>query len=398
MSQYLLMSKEKAAKIVKNHFNLNGDLIVEEISGGNMNVIFRVTNNKGFSTIVKHSPPYIRCIGEEWPLTQNRIITEYYSLDDFASINPKHVVKIYALNRGENVILMEYLEGYVPWREFLIHNKNENNFSTEIGKFMGDVYSRYFYLNLCQDERKKIISKYESQVMCDITSSVFFDYPYYDNENNMFDINLINKVNDIYNDNNLKEKVAKLKCKFYNKKQSLLHGDLHTGSIMVKPFNNIKVIDSEFSFYGPIGFDIGSLFGNFLLNYCAHLSSSNFIAEKRLSYLSDTWNSFVSIFTKKLEDTLPNEILCEFINEIWTDSLGYAGTEMIRRTVGISHVDDIEFIASEDERIAAQINSLIIGKYLILNANQLSINDLGYHIKSIATADNHNAFAKKSAI
>ncbi len=68
---------------------------------------------------------------------------------------------------------MEYLEGYVPWREFLIHNKNENNFSTEIGKFMGDVYSRYFYLNLCQDERKKIISKYESQVMCDITSSVF---------------------------------------------------------------------------------------------------------------------------------------------------------------------------------------------------------------------------------
>ncbi|RCR54964.1 hypothetical protein, partial [Vibrio harveyi] len=137
MSQYLLMSKEKAAKIVKNHFNLNGDLIVEEISGGNMNVIFRVTNNKGFSTIVKHSPPYIRCIGEEWPLTQNRIITEYYSLDDFASINPKHVVKIYALNRDENVILMEYLEGYVPWREFLIHNKNENNFSTEIGKFMG---------------------------------------------------------------------------------------------------------------------------------------------------------------------------------------------------------------------------------------------------------------------
>ncbi|GBL00075.1 methylthioribose kinase [Vibrio harveyi] len=398
MSQYLLMSKEKAAKIVKNHFNLNGDLIVEEISGGNMNVIFRVTNNKGFSTIVKHSPPYIRCIGEEWPLTQNRIITEYYSLDDFASINPKHVVKIYALNRDENVILMEYLEGYIPWREFLIHNKNENNFSTEIGKFMGDVYSRYFYLNLYQDERKKIISKYESQVMCDITSSVFFDYPYYDNENNMFDRNLINKVNDIYNDNNLKEKVAKLKCKFYNKKQSLLHGDLHTGSIMVKPFNNIKVIDSEFSFYGPIGFDIGSLFGNFLLNYCAHLSSSNFIAEKRLSYLSDTWNSFVSIFTKKLEDTLPNEILCEFINEIWTDSLGYAGTEMIRRTVGISHVDDIEFIASEDERITAQINSLIIGKYLILNANQLSINDLGYHIKSIATADNHNAFAKKSAI
>ncbi|WP_188052783.1 S-methyl-5-thioribose kinase [Vibrio harveyi] len=398
MSQYLLMSKEKAAKIVKNHFNLNDDLIVEEISGGNMNVIFRVTNNKGFSTIVKHSPPYIRCIGEEWPLTQNRIITEYYSLDDFASINPKHVVKIYALNRDENVILMEYLEGYVPWREFLIHNKNENNFSTEIGKFMGDVYSRYFYLNLYQDERKKIISKYESQVMCDITSSVFFDYPYYDNENNMFDRNLINKVNDIYNDNNLKEKVAKLKCKFYNKKQSLLHGDLHTGSIMVKPFNNIKVIDSEFSFYGPIGFDIGSLFGNFLLNYCAHLSSSNFIAEKRLSYLSDTWNSFVSIFTKKLEDTLPNEILCEFINEIWTDSLGYAGTEMIRRTVGISHVDDIEFIASEDERITAQINSLIIGKYLILNANQLSINDLGYHIKSIATADNHNAFAKKPAI
>ena len=48
--------------------------------------------------------------------------------------------------------------------------------------------------------------------------------------------------------------------------QSLLHGDLHTGSIMVSK-NETKIIDPEFAFYGPMGFDIGALIANLLMNY-----------------------------------------------------------------------------------------------------------------------------------
>ena len=49
-----------------------------------------------------------------------------------------------------------------------------------------------------------------------------------------------------------------------NQAEALLHGDLHTGSVMVTE-TDTRVIDPEFAFYGPMGFDLGVLIGNFLL-------------------------------------------------------------------------------------------------------------------------------------
>jgi 5-methylthioribose kinase len=46
--------------------------------------------------------------------------------------------------------------------------------------------------------------------------------------------------------------------------QALLHGDLHSGSLMATP-ESMFVIDAEFAFYGPMGFDVGLLLGNLLL-------------------------------------------------------------------------------------------------------------------------------------
>ena len=46
--------------------------------------------------------------------------------------------------------------------------------------------------------------------------------------------------------------------------EALIHGDLHTGSIMVNQ-DETKVIDPEFAFYGPMGFDVGLLLANFFL-------------------------------------------------------------------------------------------------------------------------------------
>ena len=58
----------------------------------------------------------------------------------------------------------------------------------------------------------------------------------------------------------MKLEVAKLKEGFLTHAQALIHGDLHTGSIMVTE-EDTKVIDPEFAFYGPIGFDIGAVIG-----------------------------------------------------------------------------------------------------------------------------------------
>ena len=57
-------------------------------------------------------------------------------------------------------------------------------------------------------------------------------------------------------------------CRFCERAQALIHGDLHTGSMMVT-VDSTQVIDPEFGFYGPMGFDIGAFLGNLILAFFA---------------------------------------------------------------------------------------------------------------------------------
>ncbi len=43
--------------------------------------------------------------------------------------------------------------------------------------------------------------------------------------------------------------------------EALIHGDLHTGSVMVGGGRTVA-IDPEFAFYGPVGFDLGAIWAN----------------------------------------------------------------------------------------------------------------------------------------
>ncbi len=70
-------------------------------------------------------------------------------------------------------------------------------------------------------------------------------------------------------DSALRAAVARLGHRFFLTQQdALLHGDLHTGSVMVSD-NDTRVIDPEFAVYGPVGFDTGAFLANLLMAYFA---------------------------------------------------------------------------------------------------------------------------------
>ena len=56
--------------------------------------------------------------------------------------------------------------------------------------------------------------------------------------------------------------------RFIERAQALIHGDFHYASIMVTT-GSTQIIDSEFGFYGPMGYDIGAFLGNLILAYYA---------------------------------------------------------------------------------------------------------------------------------
>ena len=71
-------------------------------------------------------------------------------------------------------------------------------------------------------------------------------------------------------------------CRFSERAQALIHADLHTGSVMVTQ-ESTQVIDHEFAFYGPMGFDIGAFLGNLILAYFSQEGHANDQNDRKVS-------------------------------------------------------------------------------------------------------------------
>ena len=70
--------------------------------------------------------------------------------------------------------------------------------------------------------------------MVGLTSNYVFTYPFGYHSTNRYSDEVKALLPRVHDDKVLQENAAKLRTKFTDVKECLLHGDLHTGSIMVK--------------------------------------------------------------------------------------------------------------------------------------------------------------------
>ena len=68
--------------------------------------------------------------------------------------------------------------------------------------------------------------------------------------------------------------------------------------------DQVKVIDPEFACWGPIGFDLGCLLANLIIDYLFHLTNNEeyclFIIKNNLQYIINLRKRFISKNTQKL--------------------------------------------------------------------------------------------------
>src|SRR3954466_9023808 len=111
--------------------------------------------------------------------------------------------------------------------------------------------------------------------LCDITENLVFSDPYFDAPMNRHTSpELDGLVAELRRDRDLKVEAQRLKHRFAACGETLLHGDLHTGSVMVTD-DDTRVIDPEFAFYGPIAFDVGMLLANFWMSFFSQRGYEN---------------------------------------------------------------------------------------------------------------------------
>ena len=229
-------------------------------------------------------------------------------------------------------------------------------------------------LVLDRGEKKDRVRAFINKELCDISECLVFTEPYVNDRNRNIvipeNMEFVKKY--LYEDKELHVEAAKLKNNFMNNAQALIHGDLHSGSIFINE-NGMKVIDPEFSFYGPMGYDIGNVIGNlfFSLVNRKYLMEDGEKKEKFMKWLTQTieniFDMFVVKFHKKYKVIVKDPLYVNedfenwYLEQILADSVGAAGMEIIRRVVGDSKVMEVTSIEDTEKRVKVERELIQIG-------------------------------------
>ena len=368
---------------------------VKEVGDGNLNLVFIVTGDSG-SVIVKQALPYVRLVGESWPLPLKRSFFEYHALVRQAQRDPGMVPEVFFFDEQQAIIVMEYLSPHVILRRALIDGRQLPRIGCDLGAFCARTLFRGSDLSMQPRSKKADLALFADNVeLCDITENLVFSDPYFEAQLNHHTTPQLDPlVAELRADRDLKVEAQRLKHLFSAKAETLCHGDLHTGSVMVTD-SETRVIDPEFAFYGPISFDVGMLLANFWMSYFSQSGHETAPGERdgMRAYLLETvetiWNTFraefaalwrtertgmlyqQTLFENRGDALGAEQALNGVIDEIFHEMLGFAGIEMHRRILGLAHNADFETIDDLDRRAACEAKALKLGRHLAVNRQRI---------------------------
>ncbi|KAI7730792.1 hypothetical protein M8C21_025018, partial [Ambrosia artemisiifolia] len=322
------------------------NLKIKEVGDGNLNFVYIVTSPSG-SIVIKQSDeefsqiscaiPYVRCIGESWPMTKERSYFEATALKRQHGLSPKHVPEVYHFDRTMSVIGMRYIEPpHIILRKGLIAGVEYPLLAEHMSDFMANTLFYTSLLYLTTTQHKSAVAEFCANVeLCRLTEQVVFSDPYKVSEYNHWTTPYLDSdAEAVRNDKVLKLEVAELKSKF------LIYG--HATQENDRKAYKAWIIDT----------------------------------------IADTWNLFYKKFTSlwDIHKEGPGEAyLHEIYNdvELWEnvkqkymidlfhDSLGFGAAKMIRRIVGVAHVEDFESITDSVKRADCERKALDFAKNLM---------------------------------
>ena len=376
---------------------------IDEVGDGNLNLVYTVSSDSG-NIIIKQALPYVRLVGDSWPLPLSRSFYEHEVLVRQAKRDSGSVPVIYYFDKEQAIIAMEMLLPHIILRKKLIAGEYINGLAQRLGEFCARNAFRGSDLSLQTADKKNDTAMFQGNLaLMAITESLVFTEPYFEAEMNHHTDGLDPIVKILRSDVKMKSEAQKMLMKFTSNTETLCHGDLHSGSVMCTD-NETKVIDPEFGFYGPMGFDIGMLISNYLMAYFSqpgHRDSEKLSEYQNwiLKVIEETFETFRQEF-KKLWNSERTGILFpssmfedqgdssdfalnEMLEHIWQDAVAVCGIEMHRRVLSLAHNADFEEINDTKKRSKLEARNLMMGRELILNN------------KSIKNASELTSLAKK---
>lgn len=355
-----------------------------EVGDGNLNLVFILESQTG-GMAIKQALPYVRLVGESWPLPLSRAHYEHLALVEQTACAPGLVPEVYHHDAPMALTAMEYLSPHIILRKGLIQGVFYPQVAKDLGRFLAHTLLKTSAYWLSAEAKKAKTALFlGNTAMCKITEDLIFDEPYFDAPLNRHTSPYLDAiVAEFRADKALKMAAQALKTKFLDQTEALIHGDLHTGSVMATP-GDTRVIDPEFAFYGPMGFDTGALVANWLLSafaqpgYEDRVEYRNWVAAQIYVLWEEFGATFRSLWAQRPADaalynrriTGSDDYAGSVLARIWQDTVGFAACKMIRRILGLAHVEDLEVIADPKIRAACEIQALRLARRMLISPHE----------------------------
>lgn len=363
---------------------------ITEVGDGNLNLVFIVKGDRG-GVAVKQALPYVRLVGESWPLPLSRAHYEFLALSRQAQLAPGLVPALLHHNETLALTVMELLEPHIIMRKGMVAGTQYPRFVDDITTFMARAL--FFTSDLARSaaEKKQGIAAFAgNHALCKITEDLIFTDPYRIAEQNRWTSPYLDPLAaSLRDDMELHVAVSRLKLKFMASPEALLHGDLHTGSIMVTDSES-RVIDPEFAFYGPMGFDVGAVLANLLMAYSASAGHERAPGERRafegwlLETVEKVWSEFARKFLDLWRaggtgDAYPVSLFAgeqgavsleaerqAYMQRLFADTVGFAAAKIIRRIFGLAHNIDFELIEDPRKRAISEARAVRLARAMMV--------------------------------
>lgn len=367
---------------------------ITEIGDGNLNFVFRVARagDPTRSVILKQAVPYLRVKGEGWPLSRERIRFETRALEVYNDLVPDFVPEILHADAEMSVLVMQDLGTVEVLRYPMIEGVKFPRVGTDIGKFLGETLFKTSTLGMESIARRRLMQDFNlNDELCKLTEEFIFTFPYVDHPSNYQNRPMNEHALKVFRDDpEYLHRVLRFKELFLTKADALLHGDIHTGSVMVDA-DRTFVIDVEFAFFGPFGFDVGKIIANFLLAYTSHYSRPGGPDYQAwlLGECVAIWTTFETTFLK-LWDAAPESALLldgmldpsdlatyktRFMQQIFDDAMGFCACSVARRTVGLAGVADVRAIEDMDMRTRLECMNVDLSHWIMMQYDEIGTID-----------------------
>jgi 5-methylthioribose kinase len=382
---YQVLTPKEAALFADKYSDLFGDhsqLSTELLKNDGLNQVFRVKNNRGTSLIVKQALPEPSDLTQHWLVSLNRAKIEADVLKHHAKICPDYLVEVLFYDAELCALLLEDLSDCISLRSAIRTGLLPQDTGLHLGRYLANTsfYSSDFVLTGPVKKARQL--QFNNPELCLVIEDLVFTDPYCNHERNSLSLAQLPQVRDLWRNETLQAEVAQLKAGFLAKPQALLHGDLHCGNVLVNHQQH-KIIGAEFGCYGPIGFDTGTFLASVILNL---LTQEQAEASSQRHYLLGQielfWQEFSTVFSNLMQkqttdQSFQNESYQDwYLQQLWQDTLGYAGCELIRRTIGWAPAEELTQLKDGPFKQQAQQQILALGQSLITERKQMTLQGL----------------------